>query len=336
MTFVTAIQPTGTGAPHLGNFLGVLSSLPSAIGPEDVCFVADLHATTVRHSPADLHRASLVSAAAMIACGVPTQAVFRQSAVRQHSELFVILAHLARIGDLSRMTQFKSKAGASLLRDDDSQLSIGLGLLTYPVLMAADILLYQPDMVPAGGDQLQHIQLTRTLARAFNRHVKEMVFRAPQPVSLNSPAARVMSLSDPSSKMSKSTQCQNGVVYLDDPMDVVMKKYRSAVTDSAYGLRPYGERQSVAGQNLLNILVAMTGQSEEVLCGRYADRGYRVVKDALIEAHEEHVHPVSRKMSCLLDDQASLAVGLQDAARKAACRAEITMQAVRRHCGLST
>ena len=241
----SGIQPTGGGVPHLGNYLGALRgyvALQELPGSPFYC-VVDQHATTQAYDPRLLGAASAATAAALLACGVDPEksAVFRQSAVPGHSMLAQVLGHVARLGPLERMTQFKEKGRTS---EGDQRDSIGLGLLTYPVLMAADILLYRAELVPVGEDQHQHLQFAGDIARRFNKQYGVDYFARPGKVYREG-ATRIMSLRDPSRKMSKSDPDRSATVYLTDGLDEAARKYRAARSDAADTCHALGSLRSL-------------------------------------------------------------------------------------------
>lgn len=333
----SGIQPTGGGVPHLGNYLGALKGYVALQdGHEALYCVVDQHATTVAHNPRELGRASVATAAALMACGVdPARAaLFRQSAVPGHSVLAQVLGHVATLGPLERMTQFKDKGRITEGAERDS---IGLGLLTYPVLMAADILLYHGELVPVGEDQHQHLQLAGQLARRFNNVYGADYFRAPRRVHQEG-AERVMSLRDPSRKMSKSDPNAAGVVYLTDTADEAAAKYRRATSDpdplpsEAAGL----EGRSAAA-NLVGILAAMTDRAPDAVCAELGGRGFSALKDALVAAHAERVVPIGDRMRALLGEDGGRPVrlALAEGAAKADAVARRTVAEVYRLVGFS-
>lgn len=331
----SGIQPTGGGVPHLGNLLGALKGYVSLQdGHEALYCVVDQHATTVAHDPRELGRASLVTAAALMACGVdPARAIlFRQSAVPGHSQLAQVLGHVATLGPLERMTQFKEKGRVAEGAERDA---IGLGLLTYPVLMAADILLYHGELVPVGEDQHQHLQLAGQLARRFNHVHGADYFRAPRRV--HQPGAeRVMSLRDPGRKMSKSDPNPAGVVLVTDTAGEAAAKYRRATSDpdplptEAAGLdgRP-------AAANLVGILAAMTGRTVDGVLSEMGGRGFSALKEALAAAHAERVAPIGDRMRALLAEEGgrSVRTALADGAVRADAIARRTVDEVYRLVG---
>lgn len=332
----SAIQPTGGGTPHIGNYLGALRGyVDLQHSHESFYCVADLHATTVPYDHRTLGSDSVTTAASMLACGIdPSRAVlFRQSRVPGHAALALLLGHLASLGALERMTQFKDKAqDAEGARRD----SVGFGLLSYPVLMAADILLYHATLVPVGVDQHQHIQLCGTLARRFNSRFRTTLFTSPRRVHQVG-AERIMSLRDPSRKMSKSDPNQSGVVYLTDDVDAAADKYRRATSDS--GMLPSeaaGLVDKPAATNLVGILAAMTRRTPDEVCAELGGRGFDVLKEALSAAHEAIIVPIGDRIRDMASPEGTAFVRavLDDGAERAGRVASATMLEVDRATGI--
>jgi tryptophanyl-tRNA synthetase len=321
---LTGLQPTGR--LHIGNYLGAirpLLELGARPGHELMVFVADLHALTVEHDPATLRRRSLELATTLLACGLdPTTAtLFLQSSVPAHTELTYLLESTATYGEMSRMVQFKEKSRG--------RESTRLSLLTYPALMAADVLAYRSDVVPVGDDQRQHLELATTLARRFNARYGE-VFTVPRGV-LPSDAARIKDLRDPGTKMGKSTADGSGVVFLFDPPDTVAAKVRRAVTDAdpVLGLDA-GRRPGVT--NLAVLLGALTGvPPASALSGLH---GSGALKAAVTEAIVETVTPIQSAYAELTADPAYLLGLLRTGRDVAAGRAVATVNAARSAMGL--
>jgi len=320
---LSLLQPTGIYT--LGNYLGALHNfIPMQEGYECVFGVADLHAITVRQKPADLRQAVLGSYALMMAVGIdPKKSVlFIQSQVPEHSQLAWILNCYTQFGELSRMTQFKDKSG----RNPDN---INAGLFTYPCLMAADILLYQADYVPVGSDQNQHIEITRDIVERFNG-LYSPTFKVPE--SLNSKqGARVMSLQDPTKKMSKSDTNQSGVVYLLDSPDEIMKKFRRAVTDSESEVRYAPGKDGV--NNLIDIYSCITGKTREDIETEFSGMGYGDFKSAVGEAVVDKLRPIQAEYSRLIGDKAYLESCYRPAAEQAHLIARKTVSRVMRKIG---
>ncbi|HYX96427.1 MAG TPA: tryptophan--tRNA ligase [Geodermatophilus sp.] len=295
---LSGIQPTA-GSFHLGNHLGALRQWVRLQEDTEAFYcVVDLHAITVAQDPAELRRNTLVSAAQLLALGVDPErsTLFVQSHVPEHLQLSWVLECLTGFGEASRMTQFKDKS------QREGTAGTSVGLFTYPVLMAADILVYQADQVPVGDDQRQHLELTRDLATRFNGRFGD-TFPLPEGI-IPAGAARVMDLQSPDKKMSKSLPPAGCVFLLDDPK-VTAKKIRSAVTDT--GREVVADPVEKPGiTNLLTIHSALSGTSIPELEERFAGRGYGDLKKELAEVVVDFVTPVRQRTQELLDDPAEL------------------------------
>ncbi len=294
---LSGIQPSGE--LHLGNYLGPLRHWPDMIEEFDCYFfLADLHTITVRQEPAQLRKRVLTLLANYIACGLDPEkcTLFIQSHVPAHSQLGWVLDCYTMFGELSRMTQFKDKSA----RNADN---INAGLFTYPVLMAADILLYQPDFVPVGEDQKQHVEICRDIATRFNG-VYGDVFKVPEPY-IAKVGARIMSLSTPESKMSKSQP--EGCVFLMEKPEDIMRKFKRAVTDSD---REHCVRYDPANKpgvaNLMQIYASATGKSYEDIEREFDGQGYGAFKPTVGEAVVETLRPIREETERLLKDKAYL------------------------------
>lgn len=293
---LSLIQPTSI--PTLGNYLGAMRGWPEFQDDFDTIFgIADLHSITVRQEPAKLRAQSTQLYAMLMAVGLdPEKSIlFIQSQVPQHAQLGWLLNCYTQFGELNRMTQFKDK---SQQHSDN----VNAGLFTYPCLMAADILLYQADIVPVGADQKQHLEITRDIAERFNG-VYGNVFTVPEPYFPKA-GARVMSLQDPTRKMSKSDPNPKGTVYLTDEPNVIMKKFKSAVTDSEMSVH-YGDGKDGIN-NLMTIYSAVTGDSLETIEHDFAGKGYGDFKKAVGEAVVAELEPVQKKYNEYLSDKAYL------------------------------
>ncbi|MDP9225507.1 MAG: tryptophan--tRNA ligase [Actinomycetota bacterium] len=320
----SGIKPTGEA--HIGNYLGALRNWVALQDSYDTFYcVVDLHAMTTPWDPAELRRNTLVKTAELLACGVdPARSVlFVQSHVPAHSELAWVLTCIARMGELRRMTQFKDKSvgGAE---------SASAGLFAYPVLMAADILLYETQLVPVGDDQRQHVELTRDIAGRFNSTVGQ-TFVLPEPL-IPEVGARIMALDDPTQKMSKSGDRPLASVELTDGPDWIAKKLRSAVTDSGREVRAGTDKPALS--NLLTIYSLFEGVPVAELEGRFAGSGYGAFKDALAEVIVEKLGPIRQRYEELISEQSQLDVVLAAGAEKAAAIAGETMAVVRDRVGL--
>ncbi len=293
---LSLIQPTSV--PTLGNYLGAMRTWPDFQEEFDTIYgVADLHSITVRQDPKKLKEQTVQLYAQLMAIGLdPEKSIlFIQSHVPQHSQLAWLLNCYTQFGELNRMTQFKDKS-------HQHADNVNAGLFTYPCLMAADILLYQADIVPVGADQKQHIEITRDIAERFNG-VYGNVFTVPEPYLVKS-GARVMSLADPTRKMSKSDPNPKGTVYLTDEPNVIMKKFKSAVTDSEMSVR-YAEGKDGIN-NLMTVYSAVTGKSFETIEDEFAGRGYGDFKTAVGEAVVAELEPIQKKFKDYMDDKAYL------------------------------
>ncbi len=293
---LSLIQPSGTIT--LGNYLGAIRNWVKMQDEFDCIFaLADLHTITVRQEPAKMRKNIIDAYASILACGIDVEKTlfFIQSHVHTHAEMAWILNCYTQFGELSRMTQFKDKSA----KHADN---INAGLFTYPSLMAADILLYQADRVPVGADQMQHLELARDIANRFNG-LYPNVFKVPE-AYIPKTGARVMSLQDPTKKMSKSDENVNGCVHLLDPPEVIMKKFKRAVTDSEACVR-YGEGKDGIN-NLMDIYGAVTGLSHEQIERDFDGKGYGDFKTAVGEAVVEALRPVKSEYEKLIADKAYL------------------------------
>ena len=320
-------QPTADSL-HLGNFLGALRQWVPLQDSHDAFYgVADLHALTVEVEPAVLAERSLRSAAQMLAAGIdPARStVFLQSAVPEHTQLMWVLSAMTGFGQAQRMTQFKDKSarfGAE---------ATNVGLFTYPVLMAADILLYQADRVPVGEDQRQHLELTRDLAGRFNSRYGR-TFVVPEPHILPS-VGKIQDLADPTAKMSKSSSSPSGIVELLDEPRVNVKKIKSAVTDSGREVT-YDEVEKPGVANLLTIQSALTGTPVPELVEGYAGRGYGDLKKAVAEAVTAFATPYRERTLELMGERTELQALLRDGAEQARAVASRTLADVYAKVGL--
>ncbi len=320
---LSAAQPTGQLT--LGNYLGALKNW-AALQDEYDCFycVADLHAITVRQEPAELRKASLRTLALYIACGIDPEKVtfFLQSHVPEHTQLSWVLGCSTMFGELSRMTQFKEKSRSHAD-------NVNVGLFTYPVLMAADILLYQADLVPVGSDQKQHVELARDIAQRFNT-VYSPTFTVPEPFIARS-AARVMSLQEPTKKMSKSDPNPAASIFLLDPKDDILKKFKRAVTDSEAHVAADPARPGIF--NLVSIYCGVTGKTPEEVEKEFDGRGYGEFKEAVGEAVASALAPIREKTLALCEEKTALDSILREGAEKASYVARKTVSKVYRKVG---
>ena len=324
-TLLSGIQPSGD--LHLGNYLGAVRNW-AALPDEFNCFyfMADLHTLTVRQNPAELRRRSTTQLAQYIACGLDPEknVLFLQSHVHEHAELGWILNCYTMFGELSRMTQFKDKCA----KNADN---INGGLFTYPSLMAADILLYQADYVPVGEDQEQHCELTRDIANRFNNLYGE-TFKVPEPY-IPKGGARIMSLGNPTSKMSKSDP--TGCVFLMDSPEEIARKFKRAITDSdTERCVRYDPENKPGVANLMNIYASVTGKSFDEIESEFAGKGYGVFKPAVGDAVIETLRPIREEAERILADKAYLKQVYTDGAMKASSVARKTLRKVYKRVGL--
>ncbi len=321
---VTGAQPTGMF--HLGNYLGAVKNWrPLQHDYECFFFIPNLHSITVQpYVPADLRKRTYSLLAQYLACGLdPTAShMFTQSSVVGHTELTWILACLTPVGQLFRMTQFKAKS--------ENHAFIGSGLLYYPILMAADILLYNADCVPVGEDQKQHVELTRDLAIKFNQTYSE-TFKIPEPYILKT-CARVYSLQNPTKKMSKSDENKKGTVLLFESLDDIQKKFKAAVTDSGSGI--YCDPSKPGITNLIEILAAITDQTIEAIEDQYRNYDYGTFKNVVSDAVIEHLKPLQSKYFDFMSDQDYLQSILDEGREIAQKYADRMMKKVYRKAGM--
>ena len=321
---LSGIQPSGE--LHLGNYLGAIKNWAELSDQFDCYwFLADLHTITVRQNPAELRRRTLTQIAAYIACGLDPakNTIFVQSHVHQHAELGWVLDCYTMFGELSRMTQFKDKSA----KHADN---INAGLFTYPCLMAADILLYQPDFVPVGEDQKQHVEICRDIANRFN-HVYGDVFKMPEPY-IPKAGARVMSLNQPDTKMSKSIP--EGCVFLLEKPEDILRKFKRAITDSDTERCVRFDPQAKPGvSNLMQIYSAVTGKSFETIEAEFDGKGYGAFKPAVGEAVVELLRPIREETERLLADKGYLESVYRAGAEKASYVAEKTLRKVYKKVG---
>jgi tryptophanyl-tRNA synthetase len=330
MRVVSGIQPTGN--LHLGNYLGAIRNwVRMQDEMECLYFLADLHALSQPHDPSELNANTREMAAALIACGIDTEKsiLFNQTQVPAHSQLQWLLNGTARMGWLNRMTQWKDKAGKN--KEGSS-----VALFTYPLLQAADVLLYQATHVPVGEDQKQHLELARDIAQKFNNDFGggEEIFTLPEPI-IPPEAARIMSLRDGSAKMSKSDPSDMSRINLTDDADTIMQKVRKAKTDP----EPLpGDKSGLAGrpeaENLVGIYAALAGSSVDTVLEQFAGQGFGAFKPALGELLVEKLAPIAERFNALRGDTAAIDAALRKGAEKAAALAAPTLDAANRALGL--
>ncbi len=320
----SGIQPSGQLT--LGSYFGAIKNWVE-LSKEYSCYycIVDMHAITSRQNPAELRRHTLEQLAQYIACGLDPKenTIFIQSHVSAHAELAWVLNCYAMFGELSRMTQFKDKSA----KNEDN---INAGLFTYPVLMAADILLYQTDLVPVGEDQKQHVELTRDVAQRFNGVYGE-VFRVPQPF-IPKVGARIMSLTSPENKMSKSDKDPGGCIYLMQKPEEIMRSFKRAVTDSETSVR-YDPENKKGVSNLMTIYASATGKSYSEIEKEFEGRGYGEFKPAVGEAVVERLRPIREEAERLIRDKAYLEGVYREGAERAARAAYKTLRKVYKKVG---
>ena len=317
---LSGIQPTHDSF-HLGNYLGALKQWVELQENNDAFYcVVDLHALTVETDPKLLQQRTLVSAAQLIAIGIDPDksTLFVQSQVPAHNQLAWVFECITGFGEASRMTQFKDKSkkgGAE---------RTNVGLFTYPILQAADILLYQPDFVPVGEDQRQHVELTRDIAERFNKKF-DKVFNIPQAQIIKS-LAKINDLQDPTAKMSKSATSMSGVIELLDSADTTMKKFKSSVTDDGKEVR-FDEKEKPGISNLLTIHSALSGKSITEVENDFSGKGYGDFKTAVAEVVISTLEPIAKRTNELMSDRSELTKILKSGAIKANQVASETLKA---------
>lgn len=319
----SGIQPTGI--IHLGNYLGAIKQWVEMQDKvdESIFCVVDLHAITIRQDPKQLKESTLSTAAWYLACGInPDKSdIFIQSSRPEHTELAWILSTFTQIGELERMTQYKEKV---------SKNREGVGLFTYPTLMAADILLYQTTNVPVGEDQVQHVELTRDIAKRFN-NIYGQTFVVPE-YSTKIAGKRIMGLDDPKKKMSKSAPSEYNYIALGDSPDKIRSKIRKAVTDSGTVVQHDIDQPAIS--NLLNIYSEITNQEVAELEDQFSDKNYGEFKASLAEAIVEFLHPIQKKHQELMENQDELIKILKSGSDKIAPLAQKTLSDVKTKIGL--
>jgi len=325
---LSGIQPTHDSF-HLGNYLGALKQWVDMQENHDAFYcVVDLHALTVETDPKLLKKRTLLSAAQLIAIGLDPNkcTLFVQSHVPAHNQLAWVFECITGFGEASRMTQFKDKSQKS------GADRINVGLFTYPILQAADILLYQPDFVPVGEDQRQHVELTRDIAQRFNSKYKE-IFNIPKPEIIKS-LAKINDLQDPTAKMSKSASSMAGVIELLDTPEATLKKFKSSVTDNDKEIK-FDEKLKPGISNLLTIHSALSGKSISDLESEFSGKGYGDFKAAVAEVVIAKLEPISKRTNELMDDPAELSRVLSNGAQKASEVASTTLKAAYSAIGLA-
>ncbi len=326
-TMLSGIKPSGDLT--LGSYLGAVKNWAERAEQYDCYyFMADMHALTTRQAPEDLRRRTLEQLAQYVACGLDPKknTLFIQSHVHEHAELGWVLSCYTMFGELSRMTQFKDKSA----KNADN---INGGLFTYPSLMAADILLYQPDYVPVGEDQKQHVELARDVARRFN-NLYGPVFKIPEPF-IPKTGARVMDLLYPANKMSKSDEAGGGRICLMDAPEDIKRKFKRAVTDSETGERcVHYDRENKPGvSNLMQIYASCTGESLEQVERDFTGKGYGAFKAAVGDAVVETLRPIREEARRIMADRAYLQSVYTEGAERASAMARRTLRKVYKKVG---
>lgn len=320
----SAAQPTNTLT--IGNYIGAIGNWVK-LQDEYNCFfaIANMHALTVRQVPAELRRRTLSLLALYIACGVDPEkcVLYLQSHVSAHAELCWVLNNYTYVGEMERMTQFKDKSA----KHADN---INMGLMDYPVLMAADILLYQTEVVPVGLDQRQHLEIARDIAQRFN-NIYSPTFKVPEGLYVKV-GAKINDLQDPSKKMSKSAENPNGSVFLSDDKDTVIRKFKRAVTDSGSEIK-FDPENKAGVSNLLSIYTAFTGKTVEQAERDFAGKGYGDFKLAVGEAVADKLAPIQKEQAKLLTDKTYLDNVLRSGAERAAKAANKTLSKVYKKIG---
>jgi len=319
----SGVKPSGD--LHIGNYLGAIKNwVPLQKTHETIFCIVDLHAITVPQEPKTMHRRTREIAALYIASGVDPKksTIFVQSDVLEHAELAWILNSIASFGELKRMTQFKEKG--------EKQSFVSAGLLTYPTLMAADVLLYDTELVPVGEDQKQHVELARDIAERFN-HRFGKTFTVPKPL-INMGTARIMALDSPTNKMAKSDESPHGAIEMLDSNEEIENKIRRAVTDSGSEIAFNLQRPAI--NNLLNIYQAFSEQSKEEIEKHFIGRGYGEFKEELAKLIIEKLGPIRDEAIKLMKDEKKLDKILADGAGKAGKLATQKMDRVKEKMGL--
>ena len=319
----SGVQPSGNLT--IGNYLGAIKNF-SEFSEQYKTFycVVDEHAITVRQNPAELRRRTYETLALYMACGLDPEknTLYVQSMVHEHAELAWLLNCFTMFGELSRMTQFKDKSA----KHADN---INAGLFTYPVLMAADILLFQTDVVPVGIDQKQHVELCRDIANRINQIYPDL-FTSPKPIMAKS-GKKIMSLAEPTKKMSKSDENTNAVVYILDDKDTIIRKFKRAVTDSEAEIRFAEEKPGVS--NLMTIYSCFTGKTYDEIEREFAGKGYGDFKIAVGEATADALAPVQARFAELMADKAGLEAQMKRGAEEASYYARRTLSKIQKKLG---
>jgi len=324
---LSGIQPTGN--LHLGNYLGAVKNWVQLVndGYESFIFIANLHSITMPQDPRILKEQTMQMAASVIACGLDPKkcTLFIQSTLPEHSELAWILSCVTPVGWMNKMTQFKEKAGKH-------KENASAGLFVYPILQSADILIYQPDFVPVGEDQKQHIEITRDIAQSFNRVVNREFFKIPDPMIIGS-SARIKSLRDGSKKMSKSDESDYSRINLNDDPDTIMLKFKKAKSDSIEKIY-FDKEKRPEISNLLNIYAGLSARSLEQVEAEYADKAVSSFKQDLADLTIQALKPIRETLSNLVKDKGYLAKILDEGGARAKEVASINLSKAKELIGL--
>ena len=319
---LSGIQPSGNLC--IGNYLGALRNWKNLQDEyESIFLVVDMHALTVNQIPSELRKRCLSFVAQYIACGInPDKSIIAiQSHIHEHAELMWVLNSICYLGELNRMTQFKDKS--------KNKKNINVGLFTYPVLMASDILLYQADLVPVGADQKQHLELSRDLANRFNNKYSD-TFKVPEPF-IPKIGSRIMSLQDPLKKMSKSDDNLNNIIAMLDTDDIIKKKINRAVTDSGNEIKYSDDKPGLS--NLIDIYSCLSGYDFKSIEEKYEGKMYSYLKNDLIDLVIEFLKPIRQEYSRIISDKNYLDQVLRDGSEKASYKARRTLSKVYRKVG---
>ena len=325
MRVLTGIQPTNN--LHIGNLFGaLLPAVEMQKSNELFMMIVDYHAITVEQNPDDLYHNILFAVAAYLACGIdPKKTVmFQQSQVSAHTELGWIMQTVTHMGEAGRMTQFKDKSGSNTD-------GVSVALYTYPILMAADILLYDTKQVPVGEDQKQHVELTRDLAQRFNNRFGK-TFEFPEPI-IRKTGARILSLTDPNKKMSKSDPSAKSYILITDEPEIIKKKIMSAVTDSEPGITLDKERRGL--YNLLTIFSLVTETPADEITVKYQEKGMKKLKEDLAEALIKYLAPIQVKIKEYMDNPAELERTIKNGSNAARDVADETLLRVKKAIGVN-
>lgn len=324
---LSGIQPTGN--LHLGNYLGAVKNWVQLVndGYESFIFIANLHSITMPQDPSMLKEQTLQMAASLIACGVDPKkcTLFIQSTLPEHSELAWILSCFTPVGWMNKMTQFKEKAGKH-------KENASTGLFVYPILQSADILIYQPDFVPVGEDQKQHIEITRDIAQSFNRSVNSEFFKIPEPMIIGS-SARIKSLRDGSKKMSKSDESDYSRINLNDDADTIMLKFKKAKSDSIEKIY-FDKENRPEISNLINIYASLSAKSVEQVGAEYVDKSVSSFKQDLADLTIQALKPIRENLNNLTKDKGYLAQILDQGGARAKEVASINLAKAKELIGL--